>query len=173
MDAGLLLLRLLLAAVLFAHATQKSVGWFQGNGLDKQAAIFAALGLKPGRLMVLMASVAELSAAVLLALGLLTPLGALMAAGTMLVAGVTMHLASRQLWNVAGGGEYPYVLAALAVALAFTGPGAYSLDATLGGAIFELAHTPPAWVGPAVALIAVVAALPFVAVVRRNQAVAS
>ena len=170
MDIGILLLRLLLAAVLFAHATQKSIGWFQGNGLAKQSGLFEALGLKPGRVMVLMASVAELAAAALLALGLLTPLGALIAAGTMLVAGLTMHLTSGKFWNVAAGGEYPYVLALLALALAFTGPGAYSVDASIDTGLLELAHTPPSWVGVVVLVAAVVAALPFVAVLRRNQA---
>lgn len=168
MDAGLLVLRLLLATVLFAHAMQKSLGWFRGNGLAKQAQVFESFGLKPGRVMVALAAACELTAAALLALGLLTPLGGLIAAGTMAVAGITMHLAAAQIWNVAGGGEYPYVLAALAVVLVLTGPGRYSLDAALAGALFEAATAPPVWVGGAVAGIAVLAGLGFATLIRRN-----
>jgi putative oxidoreductase len=36
------------------------------------------------------------------------------------------------LWNTAGGYEFPLTLIAAALALAFTGPGAYSVDAALG-----------------------------------------
>ncbi|WP_147915454.1 DoxX family protein [Ruania zhangjianzhongii] len=169
MDTGILILRLVLAAVLLAHATQKSVGWFGGNGLTKQAEIFASLGLRPGRAMVLVASASELSAATLLTLGLLTPLGALAAAGTMTVAGLTMQLAAGKFWNVAGGGEYPYLIAVVAVALGITGPGGYSLDAAIGGPLFGFAADPPAWVGAVIVVSAAAAAVPFAALIRRNR----
>ena len=169
MDIGILVLRLLLAAVLFAHATQKSLGWFGGNGLTKQAQIFASLGLRPGRAMVLVASAAELTAAILLALGALTPLGALVAAGTMAVAGVTMQIAAGALWNVAGGGEYPYLIAVVAVALGFTGPGSYSLDAAIGGPVLDVAAGPPAWVGAIIIALAAAAAAAFATLIRHNR----
>ena len=51
MDAGLLVLRALLAAVLFAHATQKLWGWFGGPGRAKSSEMFAALGHRPAALM--------------------------------------------------------------------------------------------------------------------------
>lgn len=169
MDLGILVLRLLLAAVLFAHATQKSIGWFGGNGLTKQADIFATLGLRPGRAMVLVASASELIAATLLAFGLLTPLGALAAAGTMTVAGLTMQLASGTFWNVAGGGEYPYLIAVVAVALGTTGPGSYSLDAVLDGPLFDLAAAPPAWVGAVIVAVAAAAAAGFATLIHRGR----
>lgn len=173
MDIGILLLRLVLGLILFTHATQKLAGWFGGNGLRRQGEIFTSLGLHPGRGMVLAAGLAELAAAALLLLGLLTPLGALLAAGTMAVAGVTMQLNSGRFWNVAGGGEYPYVLAAAAAALGFTGAGAYSLDAQLAdgaGAWATLIQEPVAWVGVLIVLAALAAAVPFALVVRRATA---
>lgn len=172
MDIGLLILRSVLALILFTHASQKLFGWFGGNGVEKQGELFAALGLRPGRQMVAFAGVSEMLAACLLALGLLTPAAALIGASTMLVAGVTMQLNSGNFWNVAGGGEYPYVLAATAMTLGFTGAGAYSLDAVVARQVdvgYGLVAEPAAWIGMTVVLVSAVAVLPFAAIVRRNK----
>ncbi len=171
MDIGMLLLRLLLAGILFAHATQKLFGWFQGPGVAKQAAVFEMLGLRPGRPMVVVAAVSELLGALLLALGFATPVGALAAAGTMTVAGLTTTLAKKVVWNTGGGGEYPFGLAGASVVLAFTGPGAYSVDAALAprSDLFALAAVPEAWVGVLVLVLALLAAIPFGAVILRNR----
>jgi putative oxidoreductase len=131
MDIGLLILRVLLACVLYAHATQKVFGWFSGPGLVGAAAIFDKLGQRPGRAMAILAAGCEASAALLLVLGAFTPLGAAVAAGTMFVAGASMASMSGTFWNAAGGGEYPFVLAAAAAVLAFTGAGAFSVDAVI------------------------------------------
>jgi putative oxidoreductase len=170
MDEGLLLLRLLLAAVLVAHATQKTLGWFSGPGLDKASGFFESKGMRPGRPTVLAAAAAELVAAGLVGLGALTPLGAMVAAGTMLVAGLTMHLSAGSFWNALGGGEYPYVLAAVAMVLGFTGPGAWSLDALTAAAWpwGGLATEPTVLVGVVVVLGAAAAAVPFGVLLRRN-----
>lgn len=173
MEIGILLFRVVLALILFAHATQKLVGWFGGNGLHKQGEIFATLGLRPGRAMVLAAGVSELLAAGLLLFGFLTPLGALVAAGTMAVAGATMQLNSGNFFNLGGGGEYPYVLAAVAAALGFTGAGAYSVDALLfAGAdgVGVLLYQPTAWVGMLILFAALLAVVPFALIVKRSAA---
>ncbi|WP_306819911.1 DoxX family protein [Streptomyces sp. CA-210063] len=60
MNLGLLLLRLLLAALLFGHGTQKLFGWFGGAGLAGTAAVFDRWGFVPARRMVLVAAAAEL-----------------------------------------------------------------------------------------------------------------
>lgn len=57
--------------------------------------------------MVVMASVSDLTAAILLSLGLLTPLGVLAAAGTMTLAGLTMPRHS----ECAAGGDRVATLA--------------------------------------------------------------
>ncbi|WIY07602.1 DoxX family protein [Amycolatopsis mongoliensis] len=126
------MVRAVLGFVLYAHATQKAVGWFHGPGMAKAAAIFEGLGQHPGRRMAATAVLCELVAAVLLAVGLATPLGAAVGAGTMLVAAVATNLKAGARWNTAGGGEYPLVLAVVVVALGFTGPGRWSVDAVLG-----------------------------------------
>src|SRR5260370_17760902 len=81
--------------------------------------------------MVHVAAGCELSGALLLATGFATPLAAALVAGTMLVAGASLTLLGRTFWNVGGGGEYPFALAAVAATIAFTGPGRYSIDHAL------------------------------------------
>ncbi|MET1021051.1 MAG: DoxX family protein [Arthrobacter sp.] len=171
MDTAVLIFRLLLGAILFAHAAQKLFGWFGGNGLRKQATIFESLGLKPGVPMVVMAGTLELLAATLLVLGLGTPLAALVGSGTMLVAGLTMHVNSGRFWNSAGGGEYPYVLAAAMAAVGVGGAGRYALDRFLASEWPALsAWLEPSWIHAlAIPALAVVSALPFALLLRRGQ----
>lgn len=172
MDTGLMILRAVLALILFAHAMQKLYGWYGGNGLTKQGQIFASLGLRPGKPMVAAAGVAELTAAALLVVGLFTPVAALLAAGTLCVAGVTMHMNSGSFWNVAGGGEYPYVLAAASAVFAFTGAGNFSADAALfeqNHLLHSLVVEPAVGVGVAVVVLSVIATVPFAVIVRRNR----
>ena len=174
MDEGVLALRLLIGAVLLAHAAQKSLGWFQGLGLAAMAGAFESLGLRPGRLMVLVASVTEALAALSLLLGLVLPLGAAAAAGTMAVAGAVSTLKAGTFWNARGGGEYPFVLAVAAAALAFTGAGSFSADAWLTGAVPVAA---PLLGGPgagfAAVVLAAVSAGAFLVLLRRRSTAGS
>ncbi|MGW9403048.1 DoxX family membrane protein [Arthrobacter sp. NPDC055585] len=168
MDEGLLLLRLLIGTVLLAHAAQKSLGWFQGQGLDVMSGVFESLGLRPGRLMVITASVTEALAGLFLLLGLFLPLGAAAAAGTMAVAGTVSQLKAGSFWNARGGGEYPFVLAAAGAGLAFTGAGAFSADALLAERFPALSPLlGGAAAGAATVLLAAVSALVFLFLVRR------
>lgn len=170
-DVALLILRLMLGAILFAHATQKLFGWFGGNGLQKQGAIFESLGLKPGPAMVVTAAIMELAAATLLVLGLATPLAALIGSGTMLVAGLTMHLNAGQFWNAGGGGEYPYMLAVAMMAVGIGGAGQFSLDRTLATDWPPLtALLQPSWMhAVAIPVVALLSALPFALLLRRSR----
>jgi putative oxidoreductase len=63
MDVGLLLLRLLLAGILLAHASQKALGWLSGPGVAGATAIFDKLGQHPPRAMVYLAVSCETVAA--------------------------------------------------------------------------------------------------------------
>lgn len=130
MDLALLLLRLLLAALLFGHSTQKLFGWFSGAGRDGTATVFEKWGFVPGRRMVLVAALAELAGAGSIATGLLTPAGGAVVIGTMAVAAAAT--APNGFWAQQGGCEVPFTYGALAAVLAFSGPGALSLDAALG-----------------------------------------
>ena len=131
MELGLLILRLVVGLTLVAHGAQKLFGWFGGYGLDGTGGFMETLGFHPGRRHAALAGLAEAGGGLSLALGLLTPLGAALVASVMLVATITVHL--RNGFFAAGGGyEYNLLLAAAALSLAFTGPGAVSIDALLG-----------------------------------------
>ncbi|RCW39684.1 putative oxidoreductase [Halopolyspora algeriensis] len=130
MSVGLLLLRLLLAALLFGHSTQKLLGWFGGAGPAGTAVVFEQWGFVPGRRLVLLAGAAELLGAVSIAAGLVTPAGCAVVVGTMTVAAAAT--APNGFWAQQGGCEVPFCYGALAAILGFSGPGMWSLDAALG-----------------------------------------
>jgi putative oxidoreductase len=131
MDIGILMLRLAVGLTLAAHGAQKLFGWFGGPGLAGTGQHLAMLGFHPGRRHALMAGLAEAGGGLLLALGLLTPGAAAMVFSVMFVAAVSVHV-KQGFFNHQGGYEYTLVLGAAAVTVAFTGPGALSLDALLG-----------------------------------------
>jgi putative oxidoreductase len=131
MEIGLLLLRLTVGLTLAAHGAQKLFGWFGGHGIDAVGQMFGALGFQPGRRHALMASVVEIGSGLLLALGLLTPLAAALVFSVMIVAAVAVHV-KNGFFITGGGFEYTLVLGIAALTIAFTGPGALSLDALFG-----------------------------------------
>ncbi len=158
MDLGLLLLRLVLAAILYMHAAQKTLGWFSGQGLHRMAPVFESLGQRPGHLMVRLAAACEVAGSLLIAVGLATPLGAAILAGTMAVAGGASTMSKGTVWNAAGGGEYPLMLAAVALVLGFTGPGAWSLDKALRAPWVPKSNAAAAVIGVIVLVVAALAA---------------
>ena len=131
MPEGLLIIRLALGLILFAHGAQKLFGWFGGYGPDGTGGFFESIGHKPGRRMAMIAGLSEAGGGVLLVLGLFTPLAASMLIGTMIVAAVSVH-APQGLWATNGGYELPLTNALVATGLAFTGAGTLSLDHAFG-----------------------------------------
>jgi putative oxidoreductase len=129
MNAGLLIIRLVVGLGLAAHGSQKLFGWFGGGGLDGTATAMDHMGFRPGRANGLAAGVSEVAGGLLLALGLFTPLAAAMIIGVMVNAGL-VHAANGY-FLVKGGYEYTLTLGAVAVGLAFTSAGAWSLDHAL------------------------------------------
>jgi len=134
MDIGLLVLRLVVGLTMAAHGGQKLFGWFGGYGLAGTGGFLESLGFRPGRVHAALAGGAELVGGLLIALGLLTPVGAALVIAVMVVAIVTVHLA-KGFFVSDGGAEYNLVIIAASAALAFTGAGAYSLDAVDGLAL--------------------------------------
>ena len=130
MNTGLLILRIVTGLLLAGHGSQKLFVKFGGYGLEGTGGWFHSVGFRPGKAMALVAGLAELGGGLLLGFGLLTPIAAVVVIGTLLVASST-HL-EKGLWGQNGGYELPLVYVTTAATLAFTGPGAWSLDNALG-----------------------------------------
>jgi putative oxidoreductase len=130
MAYGILFLRVVVGALLCAHGTQKLFGWWGGGGPRGTAGFFGQLGFRAPLAMALMAGVSEASG-LLFAFGFLTPLAALLMASVMVVAVGSVHW-KNGLWAGAGGYEYNLVLWTVAIAVAASGPGRFSVDRALG-----------------------------------------
>ena len=130
MEIGLLLLRLTAGLTLAAHGAQKLFGWFGGPGLEGTGQFFETIGFLPGRRHALMAGLAETGGGLLLALGLFTPIAGVLICSVMLVA-MAVNI-KKGFFAQNGGYEYTVVLGVAALSVAFTGPGALSVDALFG-----------------------------------------
>lgn len=141
MDAGLLILRVVVGLLIAAHGVQKVSFRLGGNGLAGGTEEFRHDGFRGGRLTALVAGASQIGSGLFLASGLLTPLAAMAAMGVMTVAGTVKW--PKGLWVQNDGYEYPLVLVVVSAALALTGPGRWSVD-------HALAVTPwPVWVSVA------------------------
>jgi putative oxidoreductase len=127
MNLAMLVLRVLVGALFVGHGVQKLFGWFGGHGVQGTGAFFESQGMRPGKVMAILAGLSELAGGLLFALGLATPLGAALLTAVMLMAIWTVHRANG-LWITDGGFEYNLVLAAIAFAVTAAGPAAWSLD---------------------------------------------
>ncbi|HSU14154.1 DoxX family protein [Longimicrobium sp.] len=129
-DLGLLILRVVIGGIMIAHGAQKLFVY----GLPGVTQGFAGMGVPlPGVTAPLVALV-ELLGGLALVFGLLTRLAGLGLAIDMLGAILLVHLKNG--FFIAPpkvGYEYALALLAASAALAFTGAGAYSLDAVIAG----------------------------------------
>jgi putative oxidoreductase len=131
MDLGLLILRVVVGLTLAAHGSQKLFGWFGGYGLAGTGSFLEQLGFRPGKAQAFFAGLAEAGGGLLLAAGFLMPVAAATIFSVMFVAVMSVHR-EKGFFVQNGGLEYPMTLGAVATALAFTGPGAFSFDRALG-----------------------------------------
>lgn len=127
-SAGVGLIRVVIGVTLAAHGYAK---FFKGGRIPGTAGWFDSMGMRPGKLHAYLAASTEVGAGLLFALGLLTPFASAAMVGLMVVAGWTVHR-SNGFFIVGEGWEYTFVLAVIAIGIATTGPGQYSLDYELG-----------------------------------------
>ncbi|MER6089900.1 DoxX family protein [Streptomyces bluensis] len=152
MDAGLLLLRLVVGLLIAGHGVQKVSFRLGGRGLAGGTEEFRHDGFRGGRLTAIVAGASQIGAGLFLTAGLLMPLAAMAAMGVMTVAGTVKR--PNGLWVQNDGYEYPVVLVAVSAALALTGPGRWSLDHVLGVTPWPLWGVLPAIVlGPVSGLL--------------------
>ncbi len=131
MDAALLFVRLVIGLGLAAHGVQKLFGWFGGYGLAGTGGFLENLGFRPGPVFAFFAGLAETGGGLLTALGLFGALGPATIVMIMLVAIFSVHL-PKGFFITNGGWELNALYIAGAVAIAYVGPGAYSVDSALG-----------------------------------------
>ena len=140
-----LMLRLAVGGTMIAH------GWhhaFGGGKLPGTARWFESIGIRPGRVHALAATVTELGAGGLLVLGLLTPLAAAGVVGTMVVALVANHARNGFfIFRPGEGYEYVLMITLAACAIGALGGGGWSLDYAAGFSV-------PGWAGLAIAALA-------------------
>ena len=126
-DFGLLIVRLALGPMIIAHGYNKMFG---AGGLTGTTRWFEGLGLRPARVHAVLASTLEMATGVLLVAGFLTPLACAALVGLMAVAALTDHK-GKGYFMFRNGCEYVVLVAMVAVGVASTGPGAWSLDHAL------------------------------------------
>jgi putative oxidoreductase len=130
-DLGLLLMRLTVGGFLAGHGSQKLFGAFEGHGLEGTGGWLESMGLRPGQIWAAAAGLGEFGGGTLTALGFLHPVGPLAMLAPMSVAWGRVHW-GKPIWATAGGAELPAINLAVALGLALTGPGRYSLDRLFG-----------------------------------------
>ena len=140
-----LVLRLVVGGTMIAH------GWnhaFGGGRLPGTARWFESIGIRPGRVHALFATVTELGAGALLVLGLLTPLAAAGVVGTMVVALVANHARNGFfIFRPGEGYEYVLMITLVSCAIGALGAGGWSIDHAVGFGV-------PGWAGLAIAALA-------------------
>ncbi|HMJ86665.1 MAG TPA: DoxX family protein [Vicinamibacterales bacterium] len=130
MHIGLLVARLVFGITMSAHGAQKLFGWFGGYGISGTGQFFESIGFRPGRVLAVAAGLGEVAGGLLVALGFLGPVGPALMLAVMIVAS-SLHW-KNGVFATSNGIELPLLYSAAAVALAFIGYGAYSLDAFFG-----------------------------------------
>ncbi len=128
---GLVVARLGLGLAFAAHGSQKLFGWFGGKGIVAAGGMFQAMGFRPGRLFAMAAAVSEIVAGLLIATGFLGAIGPMLVLSTMTVAVVAIHWRNG-FFQATNGIELPFIYAIAAIAIAFAGYGAWSLDSIFG-----------------------------------------
>ena len=129
-DIGLLLLRLGVGGVVFAHGAQKVFGLWGGTGIAGFATNLEGLGYQQATTLSWLTGVTELVAGAFLVLGLLTPLAAAAVLAIMINA-VLLKLGNGFFVTGPKGSdaiELSLVLGLGAACLVLTGPGRIALD---------------------------------------------
>jgi putative oxidoreductase len=135
MNVAFLIIRLIIGLGIASHGAQKLLGWFGGYGVAGTGGFLESLGFRPGSLFAIAAGLGEIVGGVLVFLGFGGPTGPAIVVLVMLVAIFSVHI-TKGFLSQFGGWEMPALYIAGALAVAFAGPGAYSLDRAFAITLF-------------------------------------
>jgi putative oxidoreductase len=125
------MIRIALGALLLPHGLQKLFGWFGGQGLAANTALFDKLGYSPGWLWGNIVAGTEFAGAILLIIGLFTRPAAL-AVGIFTFNAILFTSKTGGYFWLAKGSEYSILLFVCALFVLIRGAGAFSLDRAIG-----------------------------------------
>lgn len=131
LSLGLLILRIAVGGIFFAHGSQKLFGWFGGHGMAGHVGFLESLGVRPARPLGTLSALGEFLGGLGVLFGVLTPIAAAALIGSMAVAIIKVHWA-KGFFNHDGGFEFPLLLAVTAFVIGLVGPGRYALGRWLG-----------------------------------------
>jgi putative oxidoreductase len=120
-DAGLFVIRAMLAAVFMFHGSQKLFGWFGGPGLAGTAEFMGKMGIPGPAVSAVLAGSAEFFGGLALLLGVGVRIAVIPMVFTMLVA--SFHVHGHAFSAQKGGMEYPLTMAVILIGLGLTGAG--------------------------------------------------
>ena len=124
-STALLILRIGVGAIMFAHGAQKVLGIWGGKGLETTVAMMSK-GLGGPEWLPYLSAFTEFLGGAFILLGLFTRFWSIGVLINMCVAVFMVHLKNG--FFAPTGFEYPALLAVCALALTFAGPGMFSLD---------------------------------------------
>ena len=141
-DMALLILRLALGTIMFAHGSQKVLGWFGGPGPQGFVGWMASMHV-PAPLAWL-AMLVEFVGSFCVVVGVLARPAALGFAANMLVAMAMVHAKNGFFVGGEGGDgiEFVFMLFAAALAIALAGPGRFALAPDLEMRLFKPRRAP-------------------------------
>lgn len=134
LDTGLLLIRVGLGAILFAHGLQKLTGWWGGPNLSGFQNYLSGLGFDYAQALSYAGPITEVIVGAMLVLGLLTPVAAAVGVAVLINAWAAVQASAPgfQFFASQGGSpgvEFESMLLVAAAGLCLTGAGKLSLDA--------------------------------------------
>jgi putative oxidoreductase len=125
-DLAILVLRIGLGIMFFAHGLQMALGKFAGPGVGGFAKMLSGLGFAPAILWSYLACYTVLIGGAFLIFGILTRFSSLFLLIFILVAGLKVHLA-KGFFLQSGGFEYTFIIACVCLALMILGGGKFAL----------------------------------------------
>ncbi len=126
MNMALLILRLGLGIIFFAHGAQKAFGLFSGPGINGFSGMLANLGFWPSIFWAYLAAYVEFLGGLFVILGIFPRISSGLILILIIVATAKVHL-SKGLFLANGGFEYNLLITCVSAALVILGSGRFSL----------------------------------------------